>query len=210
MKKVIEELPFCVVAISSHSVINSIAEQRSLQYSSHYGEFALSLQTPESDDTHPDALLVAAISTQGSRILGSFRLEKDSLADAKISIIEGHGKLKISGRSALVSRLFVSKTSQQMKVRNALFKFLHRHCFANQVQNILVAAKPPLDKIYQRLGFKPALEVDQLIPIEWSGNHLTRVMYLDTVEVVVDWHTNKHDLYNFMANTFHPNIKINL
>jgi hypothetical protein len=166
------------------------------------------LITPEADDTHPEALLVAAISTEDSKILGSFRLETNSLFDEKISIIENYGKLKISGKSALVSRLVTTKTSDQTMVRNALFKFLHRHCFSIQVKNIVVAAKPPLDRIYQRLGFKPALEPDQLIPIEWSGNHLTRIMYLDTVEVVANWHKKGHDLYDFMANTYHPTIKI--
>jgi hypothetical protein len=209
MKLRTEALPFSVEVVTSPGLINCIAAQRSVEYRSHYGEFALSLKTPEPDDTHPDALLVAAISTEDSSILGSFRLERDSLAEEKIAIIEKHGQFTISGKSALVSRLFVSKTIGQVKVRNTLFKFLHRYCFSMQIQNILVAAKPPLDKIYQRLGFKPALESDQLIPNEWSGNHKTRIMYLDTVEVVVDWHRNRHDLYDFMATSFHPNIKIN-
>jgi hypothetical protein len=209
MEILTEALPFSVVAVSSEIAINSIAEQRYIQYRRHYGDFALSLQTPESDDTHPDAILVAAVSTQDSRILGSFRLEKDTLADTKISIIENFGKLNITGKSALVSRLVVSKTSERIRVRNALFKYLHRYCFSNQIQNILVAAKPPLDRLYQKLGFKSAIESDHLIPIEWSGHHMTKILYLDTVEAVVDWHNNRHDLYNFMANTFHPNIKVN-
>jgi len=207
MKLITEALPFRVEPVSSQGTINAIAEQRSIQYSAHYGDFASSLKTPEPDDTHPDALLVAAISMEDGKILGSFRLENDSLAEEKISIIEKYGQLKIS---ALVSRLVVSKTKEQISVRNALFKFLHRYCFSRQVQNILVAAKPPLDKIYHRLGFKPALEFDHLIPNEWSGNHATRIMFLDTVEVVVNWHNGRHDLYDFMAKTFHPNIKISL
>ena len=208
MNLTIEQLPFYVVPVSTASTIASIAEQRSTQYRNHYGDFSLSLKNPEPEDFHPDALLIAAISKDNSNILGSFRLEKNILADEKINLIEKHAKLKISGNSAFVSRLVVMKTDEQLRVRNALFKFLHRYCFSNQIENIIVAAKPPLDKIYQRLGFKPALELDQLIPSEWSGNHITRVLYLNTVDVVVDWRINNHGLYGFMANTYHPDLKI--
>ena len=116
---------------------------------------------------------------------------------------------KYLGRTiAHVTRLAVSNGSLSGLVKLGLFKALHRYCLALQIDWMMVAGKPPIDRQYVRLGFDDVFGKDVLVSITSSGGIPVRVMAFELATAEQRWREGRHPLYDFMVQEYHPDIEI--
>jgi hypothetical protein len=199
-----EPLSFRISKVESREFLKRIAVARAASYSSRHPILAATLVLPEAEDLDRNSGVFAAIDKADNlSILGSIRIDSPDNTKTKLNNIGI--KLPLP-HSAFASRFHICHPVNSTIVKLALFKTVHRYCLFRQIRYILVAAQPPLDRLYAGLGFTSFPNVAQPISIPWAEDTLTHLMFLDTLDIIHNWKKSNHNLYDFMAAYYHPDI----
>lgn len=201
-------LPFRVRVVRSEAQLQQVCALRAACYGHHLPEMGRALMEPEPWDRAPGTTILMAQDKASGDVVGTMRIHSNLHGPLPL-----HGAMKMppSVRGHLLaeaSRLAVQARFSELKVRLALFKALYLHCYASQVQSIVVGARKPLDRIYRSLGFNPLLEGDPLVPLPYANNIGHSVLVFDVLGAEREWHDTRHPLYEFMMRTYHPDIQI--
>jgi hypothetical protein len=107
-----------------------------------------------------------------------------------------------------VRRLGVEQGSAGRLVKMVLIKACLHYCENNGIQWAVVAARPPLDRSYEKLLFIDAMPGQTFVPIPRDNNVPHRVMAFE----IEGWKPRviaaKHPMTNFFCHTYHPDVSI--
>jgi len=92
-------------------------------------------------------------------------------------------------------------------VKTVLFKAFYRYCMETGIDWMVIAARPPLDRIYEALLFED-LFPGEFIPMRHGNNIPHRVLALNVQSVEPSWGKVKHKLYDFFFRTHHPDLDL--
>jgi hypothetical protein len=90
-----------------------------------------------------------------------------------------------------------------------LMKAGYLYCLASQVRWMVIGARnEALIRNYRRLGFKDVLSPDDRVPLAHAGGLPHRILAFDVTSAERQWVAAGHPLYQFMVETFHPDLRL--
>jgi hypothetical protein len=179
-------------------------------YSRHLPELGRRLTAPEPADTEPGYTV----------LLAENRLDRTPLATVRLQVNE-FGPLALERsidlpdwlqgrRLAEATRLALADTVRGRFVTQVMFKAFFKFCLEQDVEWMVVCARPPLDRIYLSLLFEDVVPGGAFIPLKHSANIPHRVLAFNVATAEARWRTAGHSMYAFMGLTLHPDIRVGI
>lgn len=201
-------LPFTLRIARNAEQLDRAVQLRVEAYSRHSPTLGTALATVEPIDHAADTIVFLAESKQDGQPLGTIRIQTNFFGplsiEESISLPTKFKDRPLAG----VSRLAVTSGPRGRMVKLALFKAMHRYCLAKQVEWIVIGARPPLERDYERLGFVDLFDDQVPRPLASANSIPHRIMAFEIPSAERRWHSQNHPLYVFMIRRFHPDIQI--
>lgn len=202
----IERLPFVVhFARDENDVAKAVAIRRSA-YARHVPELAARFAAPESSDLDGSSWVLVASAKLDGVPLGSmrFRTNRHQPLDLEQSVTLPQ---YLQGRLlAEATRLAVSQAAVGRVVKAMMMKAMFLHCETLGVDNIVVTARHPMDRLYTSLMFEDVCPEWGFVPMAHVGMIPHRVMACDVVATKRKWLETGHPWYPLFFRTRHPDL----
>lgn len=205
-----ERLPFRVRPVRNEEDLAKALHVRHQAYARHMPSFANALQAPESDDMEDDTLVLLAESKLDDSPLGTVRIQTNRNRPLNL---EQSVELPIwlKDKSLLeVRRLAVAPGSPGRLVKMILIKGCLMFSAQNQIEWAVLAARPPLDRMYEKMMFKDILEGRTFIPLPRENNVPHKVLGLEMETLEERSTASHHPLVGFFFHTRHPDISLGI
>ncbi|MFZ5568494.1 MAG: N-acyl amino acid synthase FeeM domain-containing protein [Pseudomonadota bacterium] len=202
----IEYLPFTVRQVASAADLRKAIDLRHMAYARHLPEFASALRAPESDDLESGVAILIAESKLDKSILGTVRIQTNLSNPLNMEHSIKLPRWLQNKRLAEVRRLAVAPGNAGRLVKMVLLKAVYQFCVHQELEWILVAARRPLDRMYEQLTLKDVLDGQTFIPLPRANNVEHRVLGLETRAFLSQLVAVEHPLLDFFFHTEHPDI----
>lgn len=203
-----EWLPFTIEVVNSDEAMLAAVQVRQAAYARHLPAFSATLGQPEAADMEPGVAVLLARSKLDGSPLGSMRIQTNAL---RALPMEGSVELPAFLRDAQLAeatRLGITQAGVGRLVKTALFKAFYLHCIGQDIDHMVVTARSPIDRQYERLLFKDVFPGRGPIPFRHVGNMPHRVFCFDMLRSESVWREASHPLLDFMCHTHHPDIHV--
>ncbi len=204
-----ELLPFTVRLVRNDEDLNKAVEIRHAAYARHLPMFAETLKTAETDDAEKGVVVLLAESKLDGSPLGTMRIQTNQYQPLCLEQSIELPQWLRSRPLAEATRLGVTNEKGGRLVTTVLFKAYYEYCLQIGVEWMVVTARAPVDRTYDRLLFNDVFPEAGYIPIHHVGNLPHRVMSFNVDTAKDRWTQVKHPLLSFMCSTFHPDIDLN-
>ncbi|MFZ5485385.1 MAG: hypothetical protein ACOY5G_00015 [Pseudomonadota bacterium] len=204
----VERLPFSVRLVSSIEDLMKAVHIRQAAYARHLPEFAKTLGLPESADYEDGVAILLAESHLDGSPLGTMRVQTNRF---KPLTLEQSLELPDWLRHqtlAEATRLGVTNDKVGRLVTTVLFKAFFQYCLGTGVDWMVIAARAPVDRQYERLLFEDVCPGNGYIPLRHAGNLPHRVMSLNVHTAHTLWQAARHPLLPFICYTNHPDVQV--
>ncbi len=204
----VEHLPFTVRMVRTECDLLKAVSIRHAAYARHVPDLARILRHPEAVDYSQDVEIVLAESKLDGSPLGTLRIQTNRNHPL---VLEESLKLPpwLQGRRlAEATRLGITDGAAGRLVKTVLFKVFYQYCLYNDLDWMVITARSPLDRQYERLMFRDVYPAMGFVPMKHVGGLLHRVLALAVPEAHSAWQAARHPLLDFMCNTQHPDIQI--
>jgi hypothetical protein len=203
-----EALPFTIRVVSNIRDLEKAVRIRHAAYMRHVPGFANELTLPENADSEPSVVVLLAESKLDGSPIGTLRIQTN---DYKPLTLEQSVTLPVTlskQRLAEATRLGVTQERVGRMVTIALFKAFFSYCRQNRIDKMVITARSPVDRQYDRLLFTDVYPELGYIPFKHVGNLPHRVMCLDVNDAERLWTQAQHPLLGFILHTFHEDINV--
>ncbi len=203
-----ERLPFTVRLVRTEEDLKKAVLVRQSAYARHMPTVAEKLKAPETMDLQDGVVVLLAESKVDGSPLGTARIQTNrSLPLALEQSVQLPPWLQ--GRTlAHVSRLGVVQGGIGRLVKLMLFKGLFQYWQQNGIDWAVVAARAPLDTMYQQLLFQDIFPEQPYLPLAHMDNIPHRVMAFEVANASERWAQAQHPLRNFMVYARHPDLDV--
>jgi len=203
-----ERLPFTIRVATDDSQLRKAVSIRQRAYGRHVPALAELLRLPEPKDREPGCVVLVAESKLDGEPLGTLRIQTNRYRplaiEASVELPES-----LAGRVlAEATRLGIVEGRPGGVVKTMLFKALYLYCVAEGIEWIVIAARPPLERMYEGLLFNDVFPEKTYFPMKHGGNIPHRVLALDIAEADARWRAAKHPMYDLFTRTRHPDIDV--
>lgn len=205
-----EYLPFTIRPIRNQDDFQKALDVRYSAYARHMPLFADALRTPESDDMEDDVMILLAESKLDGSPLGTARIQNNLLRPLNLEQSVDLPHWLKGKRLAEARRLAVAPGSAGRLVKMALIKACLLYSMEHELQWSVLAARPPLDRSYEKLLFRDLLDGDTFIPLPRDNNVAHRVLGLDMEQLENTYTQAQHPLLDFFCHTAHPDIRVGI
>jgi hypothetical protein len=200
-------LPF-TVGVATTDELPEVARLRASAYGKHLPDLGASLRFPEAADFELGCEVLVARSKFDGSLLGTLRTHANVLVPIPLEAsIALPGRFE-GTRMVEATRLCVLGSNHASLVRTALFKALHQYCLLQDANWMMAAGRRPIDRIYESLLFKDVEAPNRFYPMAHAGGIAHRVMSMPANGLQMIWKANKHPLYHFGFETYHPDISL--
>ena len=203
-----ENLPFTIRVVSDTEDLRKAVSIRHAAYLRHVPTFAQNLVAPENADSEDGTVVLLAESKFDGSPLGTMRIQTNEHHPLALEKSLALPPQLATSRLAEATRLGVTQERVGRMVTTAIFKAFFLYCRQNRIDHMVITARSPVDRHYDRLLFKDVYPEMGYIPFQHVGNMPHRVMTLAVAEVEPLWKELNHSLYNFFFNTFHEDIDV--
>lgn len=203
-----ELLPFTVRLVRNEEDLNKAVEIRHAAYARHLPMFAETLKTAETDDAEKGVVVLLAESKLDGSPLGTMRIQTNQYQPLCLEQSIELPQWLRSRSLAEATRLGVTNEKGGRLVTTVLFKAYYQYCLQTSIEWMVVTARSPVDRTYDRLLFNDVFPEAGYIPIHHVGNLPHRVMCFNVDTANDRWTQVKHPLLGFMCSTFHPDIDL--
>lgn len=203
-----ERLPFTVRLVRNEEDLRKAVQIRQSAYARHMPAVANKLGMPEAVDTQEGVAVLLAESKVDGSPLGTARIQTNQFQPLAL---EQSVQLPqwLQGRSlAHVSRLGVVQGGMGRLVKLMLFKGLFKYWEQNGIDWAVVAARTPLDRMYDQLLFQDMFPGQGYVPLPHMDNIPHRVMAFEVASAFQRWSQAQHPLKNFIFHTRHPDLDV--
>ena len=203
-----ETLPFTVRLVRNEDDLNKAVYIRHSAYARHMPTVAETLKSPEKADVENGVVVLLAESKLDGSPLGTARIQTNQFRPLGLEqSVEFPDWLK--GQSlAHVSRLGIVQGSGGRLVKLMLFKGLFKYWELNGIDWAVVAARPPLDRMYLQLLFGDVFPGQGYTPLAHMNDVPHRVMAFEVGTALERWKKANHPLTNFIFYTDHPDLDV--
>ena len=203
-----ELLPFTVRVVKNERQLHKAVSIRQRAYGRHVPALGELLRLPEAKDHEPGCVVFVAESKLDGEPLGTLRIQTNR---HRPLAIEGSVKLPgwLAGRAlAEATRLGIVEGRAGSVVKTMLFKGLYLYCLAEEIEWIVIGARPPLERMYEGLLFSDVFPDKPYFPMKHGGNIPHRVLALELAEADARWREARHPMYDLFTRTRHPDIDV--
>ena len=202
-----ERLPFTIRVVRGDDALQKAVAIRQAAYARHVPEFAAKLGSPEPNDHDQGSVVLLAESRLDGSPLGTMRIQTNRFRDLAIAqSVELPAWLK-NRSMAEATRLAVALGQAGRVVKTTLFKSFFLYCQEANIDWMVIAARPPLDRQYEALLFQD-LFPGQFIPMRHGNNIPHRVLAFEVGTAEDRWAEAHHPLFKFVFQTQHPDIDL--
>ncbi|MCH8180382.1 MAG: hypothetical protein IIA02_11445 [Proteobacteria bacterium] len=204
-----QALPFRMRVAKTREDIERVCQHRGEAYSRHQPDLVhrLGLHRPEADDLRDDVVLVMAESHEDGSILGSLRLSTN-LNDPLRFEKEFDLPQRFQKRSLMEAGRMVTQNGPAGRmVVPALIKVTAAVSFRCGMDYVLLIARAPLDRMYKSWQFEDMYDGEKVITSAQPGVPVT-LFFMDIPQVDHRLRVAQCPIYQFMAETHHPDIDI--
>lgn len=203
-----ESLPFTVKIVQTEEEMEKAINIRYSAYSRHVPDLAALLKEPEKFDFDDGSIVLLAESKLDGSELGSMRVQTNRFDNLKL---ESSVTLPswLQGQSmAEAGRLGIVGNRMGRIVKTLLFKAYYMYCLKEEIDWMVITARPPVDKTYEALLFQDVLESKKYVPIKHDDNMACRIMAFHVPSAEQLWKVNQHPLYELVFKTYHADINL--
>jgi hypothetical protein len=201
-------LPFTIRVVSNIKDLEKAVKIRHAAYMRHVPGFATELAMPEDADSEKGVVVLLAESKFDGSPIGTMRIQTNAY---KPLVLEQSVALPESMRTkhlAEATRLGVTQERVGRMVTTALFKAFFLYCRQNRIDYMVIAARSPVDRQYDRLLLKDVYPDAGYIPLKHAGQIPHRIMALDVNNAESIWTNAQQPLLKFILHTFHQDINV--
>jgi hypothetical protein len=206
-RKAVERLPFRVRVVQDDDDLARAVDVRYSAYSRHVPEIAAGLRGPEALDRADGVAVLIAESRLDGSTLGTMRIQTNRYAPLTLEQSIELPDWLDGASTAEATRLGVTAKAGPL-VRTMLFKAYYRYCLAAGIDWMVIAARRPMDRIYDALMFEDVIPGAGYMPMRHAANIPHRVMALSVRGVEAKWRAAGHAQSAFMFDTEHPDLEI--
>ncbi len=202
-----ERLPFTVRVVRSDDALQKAITIRQAAYARHVPAFAAKLSSPEPNDHDQGSMVLLAESRLDGTPLGTMRIQTNRFRDLAVAqSVELPAWLK-NKSMAEATRLGVALGQTGRVVKTTLFKSYFLYCQEANIEWMVIAGRPPLDRQYEALLFED-LFPGQLIPMCHAHDIPHRVLAFEVGTAENRRAEAHHPLFKFVFQTQHPDIDL--
>lgn len=203
-----ERLPFTVRLVRNEDDLNKAVHIRHVAYARHLPTFAETLKLPEIYDYEDGVVVLLAESKLDGSPLGSMRIQTNRFNP--LSLEESMDlPLWLQGRTlAEASRLGITVDKIGSMVKTVLFKAFFQYCQQEAIDYMVITARSPVDRQYERLLFNDVYPDMGYVPLKHVDNLPHRIMSFEVATAETRWAKVQHPLSNFIFHTRHPDIDV--
>lgn len=202
-----ERLPFTIRVVRDDNALQKAVAIRQAAYARHVPTFAAKLGAPEPNDHDQGSVVLLAESRLDGSPVGTMRIQTNRFRDLAIAqSVELPAWLR-NKSMAEATRLAVALGRAGRVVKTTMFKSFFLYCREAEIEWMVIAARPPLDRQYEALMFED-LFPGQFIPMRHGNNIPHRVLAFDVRNAEARWNEAGHPLLDFMCHTHHPDIDL--
>jgi hypothetical protein len=205
-----ELLPFTVRLVRNEADLSKAVQIRHAAYARHLPLFAETLKTAESDDAENGVVVLLAESKVDGSPLGTMRIQTNEYRPLSLEESIELPQWLRSRSLAEATRLGVTNATGGRLVTTVLFKAFYLYCHQIGSDWMVITARAPVDRTYDRLLFTDVFPGAGYIPIHHVGNLPHRVMSSEVETAEERWAAAKHPLFNFAFRTHHPDIQLDI
>ena len=202
-----ENLPFTVRVVRDDDALRKAVTIRQSAYARHVPEFAAKLGSPEPNDHDQGSVVLLAESRLDGAPLGTMRIQTNRFRDLAIAQSVELPSWLANKSMAEATRLGVALGQTGRVVKTTLFKSFFLYCREANIDWMVIAARPPLDRQYEALMFED-LFPGQFIPMRHGNNIPHRVLAFEVGTAEERWAEAHHPLFKFVFQTQHPDIDL--
>lgn len=203
-----ERLPFTVRLVRSEADLYKAVRIRHSAYARHVPAFAETLRTPEAFDTMDGAAVLLAESKLDGAPLGTMRIQTNIYAPLPLEQSVTLPEHLRHATLAEATRLGITEESQGRAVKTVLFKAFFLYCRQRQIDWMVITARAPIDRQYERLMFKDVDPSRGYIPLPHVGNLPHRILCFEVANAEQRWSGGRHPLFDFVFGTDHVDIDL--
>lgn len=204
-----EHLPFTVRLVGDESALSKAVRVRHAAYARHVPDFAEALKMPEATDFENGVAVLLAESKLDGSPLGTMRIQTNRFKPLTLEKSLALPQWLHSSKLAEATRLAVSNESTSRVVKTALFKAFFMYCQQQDIDWMVITARNPIDRQYDRLMFDDVYPGMGYVPMAHVNNLPHRVMSFEVGTARERWEAARHPLFNFVFTTSHPDIQLN-
>jgi hypothetical protein len=186
-----------------------VLEVRHSAYARHLPEaLTSSLREPEALDGADGVALLLAESKLDGAPMGTMRIQTNQVLplalEQSVQLPQWMQGLPL----AEATRLAVSLEGTARLVKAALFKAYYLYCLQAGIRYMVITARAPLDRQYERMLFQDVYPHLGYMPLSHVFNLPHRVLYRDVQNVRQQGEELAHPMLDYMCNTHHPDLQL--
>ncbi len=203
-----EILPFTVRLVRDQKDLTKAVDIRQSAYARHLPEFAETLRVPESTDAQDGVVVLLAESKLDGSALGTMRIQTNRSAPLSLEhSVDLPDWLRVRPL-AEAARLGVTDGKSGRLVKTMLFKAFFQYCQQTGIEWMVITARSPIDRQYERLLFSDVYADLGYVPVSHMNNIPHRIMSFEVGTAKARWAKANHPLLDFMCKTNHPDIDL--
>lgn len=203
-----ERLPFTVRLVSNERDVHKAVSIRHAAYARHLPTLAEKLVMPEATDFEDGVAVLLAESKLDGAPLGTMRIQTNRYKPLSIEQSVDLPVWLQDRPLAEATRLGIEQGHAGALVKTVLFKAFYQYCLGAGIEWMVITARRPLDRMYQRLMFSDLVAGGGYIPMRHVDNIPHRAMCLEINTASQRWEEAQHPLFDFMTKTHHPDIQV--
>jgi hypothetical protein len=208
VETMVERLPFTISIAQSSTELEQAVAMRHGAYARHVPSFAETLQVAESMDFDDGVVILLASSKIDGSPLGTMRIQTNRSKPLELESSLALPEWLATQRLAEAARLGVTREKVGRMVKSMLFKAYFQYCQRNKIDWMVITARAPVDRQYDRLLFDDVYSGMGYIPVHHVDNIPHRVMKFEIATAQERWAEARHPMYEFIFNTVHPDIDL--
>ncbi len=203
-----EQLPFTVRLVRNEEDLKKAVQIRQEAYARHMPDVAKGLGQPEKMDTDDGVAVLLAESKIDGSALGSVRIQTNQFQPLALEKSVQLPDWMRSMSLAQVSRFGVVHGTVGRLVKMVLVKGCLQYSQENDIDWDVIAARPPLHKMYRQLTYQDLFPEAGLIPLAHMGNVPHRIMGFEVATCSARLTETHHPLLDFFCHTRHPDLDV--
>lgn len=205
---VTERLPFTVRLVRSEADLYKAVQIRHSAYARHVPVFAESLRAPEASDSLDGAVVLLAESKLDGAALGTMRIQTNAYDALPLEKSYALPDRLRYGTLAEATRLGVVNRFEGRAVKTVMFKAFFQYCQQQGIDWMVIAARSPVDRIYERLMFEDVDPAGGYVPLVHAGNVPHRILCFEVNGAKERWAGQNHPMFDFVFGTDHVDIDL--
>ena len=203
-----ERLPFTVRLVSNERDVHKAVSIRHAAYARHLPTLAEKLVMPEATDFEDGVAVLLAESKLDGAPLGTMRIQTNRYKPLAIEQSVDLPAWLQDRPLAEATRLGIEQGHAGGLVKTVMFKAFYQYCLGAGIEWMVITARRPLDRMYERLMFSDLAAGVGYIPMRHVDNIPHRAMCLEINTAAQLWEEAEHPLFGFMTKTHHPDIQV--